>query len=116
MSATAPEVATNVLYAELAARVAVLEARPSEAEQTTKEKLDEFQRQQAADSKAIAGLVAAVGEAPDDSTGREGSGMRKQLAMLIVASKRPTLAAYLAAFFTAVTMVYQFAKGVGWIK
>lgn len=113
---TAESVTNTGQWKALNQRMLAMEERQSASDQLLKDKLDEFSRQQAADSRALADISARIGEPPDDSTGREGSGMRKQIAMLIVASRRPTIAAYFAAVFTAIPMVYQLAKAVGWIK
>lgn len=82
-------------------------------EPSIKNRLEELQDGRAADSRSLATLLAAVGESPDAATGRDGSGMRKQLAALVEAGKKPTIASYVAAIGTGLLALYQVLKGFG---
>lgn len=82
-------------------------------EPSIKTRLEDLQDGRGADSKILGALLTAVGESPDAATGREGSGMRRQLAALVEAGKRPTIASYLAAGGTALLTLYQILKSYG---
>lgn len=82
-------------------------------EPSIKEMLEQLGEGREADSKSISALVKAVGESPDAATGQDGSGMRRQLAALVEAGKKPTIASYMAAIGTALLAIHQILKTVG---
>lgn len=118
ISPSTPET-MRVAIDALQGRMAAVEERLSGAggpEPSIKEQLTELTRGREADSRVLGVIVAAVGESPDAATGREGSGMRKQLASLVEGAKKPTIASYFAAFGTAALAIYQILKGFGVVK
>lgn len=82
-------------------------------EETIAASIEEVRRKQESDGRMLVELKNAVGESPDAATGVTGSGMRKQLALLVDASRKPTLYSAIAAIFAALAMVYQMLKGFG---
>jgi len=69
-------------HAELGALVAEVSALSTAVARHTA--ATEAERRAAAETRAdIARLVKVIGEDPDDSAGTEGSGMRRQLALLV---------------------------------